>query len=116
MPVAFAVELSPFVTEDIEGLVDYLIRDGANDAARRLVDTFQERIDALEAFPRRGNIPKELAGLQFSEVRQLVMAPYRIFYEIKDAQVTVLLLADGRRDIPALLAQRLIDSRKTDTP
>jgi toxin ParE1/3/4 len=112
----FTVELSPFVVEDLEAITDYLIGEGATDAARRLINAFQDRVDALETFPRRGNIPKELEGLQSSEVRQLVLPPYRIFFEIKGSNVLVLLPADGRRDLPALLAQRLIDSRKSDTP
>ena len=114
MPDTFTVELGPFAIADLHAITDHLIGEGAADAARRLVDAFQERVDALETFPRRGNIPKELEGVEFSEVRQLVLSPYRLFFEIEDRMVTALMLADGRRDIPELLAQRLIDSRKTD--
>lgn len=114
MPASFTVSLNPFVVDDLNAIVDYLIGEGALEPARRLVAAFEERVAALETFPRGGAIPKELEGIEFAEVRQLILSPYRLFFEIKGDAVVVLLLADARRDIPALLAQRLVDSRKDD--
>jgi toxin ParE1/3/4 len=111
MASRFSVSLSPFAIEDLHAAVAYLRGVGATDQARTLIDDFSERVATLETFPRRGNIPKELEGIDAGEVRQLLLLPYRIFYEIIDSEVVVMMLADGRRNLPALLAQRLIDHR-----
>ena len=40
--------------------------------------------------------------------REVHYKPYRILYRVLGRQVTVLIIADGRRDMRALLAKRLL--------
>jgi toxin ParE1/3/4 len=37
-----------------------------------------------------------------------MLAPYRIIYYLSDDRVIIVLIADGRRDMRSLLAQRLL--------
>jgi toxin ParE1/3/4 len=46
--------------------------------------------------------------------RQIFFKPYRILYRIRANTVTVALIADGRRDMAALLARRLTRSKAGD--
>ena len=45
-------------------------------------------------------------GIQ--DYRQVFFKPYRLIYRLHGKQVVVYLIADGRRDMPALLARRLL--------
>ena len=55
-----------------------------------------------------GAFPRNSAGLGIQTFRQLVISPYRIVYRVIGQEVFVLLVADGRRDVQALLERRLL--------
>jgi toxin ParE1/3/4 len=62
----------------------------------------------LSRFPERGSHPKELLSLGIKEYRQTFFKPYRLVYRITDRKVTIYLIVDGRRDMQAVLARRLL--------
>ena len=63
---------------------------------------------ALERFPERGRHPAELLTLGIREYRETFFKPYRIIYYVDGKRVYVALIADGRRDMQALLERRLL--------
>lgn len=105
----FEVRLTRGAEGDLEKLYDYLAENSAPGIADALLDAILEKVEALERFPHRGSVPKELAGLGIRNFRQLVLSPYRIIYRVIGEEVFVLLIADGRRDMQALLERRLLD-------
>lgn len=105
----FEVNLTRGAEGDLEKLYDYLAEQGSPEIADALLDSILEKIDALERFPHRGSVPKELAGLGIRNFRQLVLSPYRIIYRVIGQKVFVLLIADGRREMQALLERRLLE-------
>lgn len=58
--------------------------------------------------PERGAYPAELLDLAIRRYRQVFFKPYRVVYRVDGDQMTVLLIADGRRDLKALLERRLL--------
>ena len=44
------------------------------------------------------------------EYREVHFKPYRIVYRVSDDAVRVLMIADGRRDMEALLQRRLLEA------
>ena len=64
----------------------------------------------LSRFPERGSHPKELVSLGIKEYRQTVFKPYRVIYRVADTKVIIYLIVDGRRDMQAVLARRLLGS------
>ena len=56
----------------------------------------------------RNPYPKELVCLSINEYRQTFFKPYRVIYRITGGQVIIYLIADGRRDMQAVLARRLL--------
>jgi toxin ParE1/3/4 len=65
-------------------------------------------VESLSRFPERGSHPRELLGLGIKEYRQTFFKPYRLVYRITDRKVTIYLIVDGRRDMQAVLARRLL--------
>jgi toxin ParE1/3/4 len=65
-------------------------------------------VESLSRFPERGSHPKELLSLGIKEYRQTFFKPYRLVYRITDRKVTIYLIVDGRRDMQAVLARRLL--------
>ena len=104
----FEVRFTRAAEDDLERMYDYLAEHGSPAIADALLDAVLEKIDALERFPHRGSVPQELAGLGIQTFRQLCISPYRIVYRVIGQEVFVLLVADGRRDVQALLERRLL--------
>ncbi|MBP6724717.1 MAG: type II toxin-antitoxin system RelE/ParE family toxin, partial [Halioglobus sp.] len=60
--------------------------------------------------PQRGAYPKELMAIGLREYREIFFKPYRIIYRVMDKKVYVMVIADGRRDMQALLQRRLLQA------
>lgn len=106
--VRFEVELTQGAEDDLEALHGYLAEHRSAEAAEALLDALLETIQALERFPQRGSIPRELERLGIREFRQVLLDPYRLIYRTIGSKVFILVIADGRRDMQALLERRLL--------
>jgi len=104
----FEVELTQGAEDDLEAIHYYLAEHRSMEAAECLLDAFIERISTLERYPERGSFPKELEALGVREFRQILLDPYRLIYRVIGSKVVIFVIADGRRDMPALLERRLL--------
>lgn len=104
----FEVELTQGAEDDLEAIHAYLAEHRSMDAAESLLYAFLEKISTLERYPDRGSVPKELEALGVREFRQILLDPYRLIYRVISSKVVILVIADGRRDMQALLERRLL--------
>ena len=104
----YAVLLTSGAERDLEAIYDYLAEHRTAEDAAALLDAILEKVGALEHFPERGSVPKELAGLGIEEFRQILHRHYRMIYRVIGRKVFVSAIADGRRDMQALLERRLL--------
>ena len=104
----FAVQLTDDAAGDLEDLFDYLSRQGAPGRAEHVLERIEEAFHALAALPERGSHPRELLELGIREYREVFFKPYRIVYRVMGDGVYVMVIADGRRDMRALLQRRLL--------
>ena len=106
----FDVRLTRGSEIDLEALYGYLKDNRSAEQADTLLDSLLAAIETLETFPLRGSVPKELDALGIREVRQILVEPYRLIYRLSGKTVFVMVIADGRRDMQALLERRLLGS------
>jgi toxin ParE1/3/4 len=107
-PRKFEVELTQGAEDDLDSIYRYLAENRSSDDAERLLDAFLDKIRTLERYPLRGSVPKELESIGIREYRQVLMKPYRLIYRVAADEVFIMLIADGRRDMQALLERRLL--------
>lgn len=93
---------------DLEELYDYVFEHDAPGRAEALLQRIEQVMESLATFPERGAYPKELLALGIREYRQTFFKPYRVIYRVVGARVFILLIVDGRRNMQALLARRLL--------
>ena len=105
MPVT--VRLTEDAARDLEEIFDYVSRQSAPSRAEHVLDRIEEAFQALSAFPERGSYPRELLDLGIREYREVFFKPYRIIYRVMEDGTYILVIADGRRDMRALLQRRL---------
>lgn len=106
--MSYRVELTHDAKSDLDCLANYIARHHSIDQATYVIDKLETAVAELSTLAQRGVYPPELLALGIREYRQVFFKPYRIIYRIVGKRVIVLLIADGRRDIAALLAERLL--------
>ena len=106
--MSFAVQLTDDAAHDLEEIFDYVSHQDAPGRAEHVLERIEQAFHALSAFPERGRRPRELLELGIREYREVFFRPYRIIYRVMGDGVYVLVIADGRRDMRALLQRRLL--------
>jgi toxin ParE1/3/4 len=108
--MSFAVFLTDDAARDLEELYDYIALHDAPGKADHVLAQIEKAFSRLSEFPERGVYLKELSAIGVREYREMFFKPYRIIYRIIGKNVYVLLITDGRRDMPSLLQRRLLDA------
>ena len=93
---------------DLEEIHDYIARHDSIGRANHVLERIEKVLVSLSESPRRGSCPKELLDLGIREYRVVFFKPHRIICREIEDDVHVLVMADGRRDMRALLERRLL--------
>jgi toxin ParE1/3/4 len=104
----FEVLLTQGAEQDLEAIYDYICEFDGVASANYLLDALMDVVENLSRLPERGSYPKELVSLGIKEYRQTFFKPYRVIYRVADNKVIIYLIVDGRRDMQAVLARRLL--------
>jgi toxin ParE1/3/4 len=104
----FTVFLTDDAVGDLDEIYNYIALHDSPPKADYVLEQIASAFSRLSEFPERGGYPKELLALGIREYREIFFKPYRIIYRIIDKNVFVLLIANGRRDMQALLQRRLL--------
>jgi toxin ParE1/3/4 len=105
---SYQILLTRGAEQDLESIHGYLCEADSPASAGRLLDRLMDVVDGLARFPERGAYPKELVALGIRDYRQAVFKPWRVVYRVIGDRVVVYLIVDGRQDIQAVLAKRLL--------
>ena len=106
--MSYVVRWSADAEHDLEAIADYISEHDSLEHAQYVIDKILDAAGSLTTLPDKGNYPKELEAFGNREFRQIFFKPYRLIYQVAGKRVTVMLVADGRRDMLALLAMRLL--------
>jgi toxin ParE1/3/4 len=104
----YPVLLTAGAEADLESIYAYVCNFDSPARAEQLLDRLATAAQSLAEDPARGSVPRELQALGVTDYRQVFFKPYRLIYRVEERRVLVYLVADGRRDFQALLAERLL--------
>lgn len=107
-PSRYEVVLTAGAERDLEEIHDYIAGHDAPAKARHVLERLLAATESLAIEPERGSHPHELLELGIRDYRQTRFKPYRVVYRVLQRRVVVYLIADGRRDMQALLQRRLL--------
>ncbi|MES2936758.1 MAG: type II toxin-antitoxin system RelE/ParE family toxin [Pseudomonadota bacterium] len=110
MSDTYAVVLTQDAAQDLQELYDFIAEHDAPAKADHVLDRIEAALNGLARFPQRGAHVKELLAIGMRDYRETYFKPYRIIYRIADRQAAVYLIVDGRRDMQAVLQQRVLRS------
>ena len=106
----FNVFLTDDARHDLEELYEHITLLDVPGNADYVLTQIEKVFSSLSETPDRGVFPKELLSLGIREFREVFFKPYRIIYSIRDSNVYILLIVDGRRDLQALLQRRILEA------
>lgn len=108
--MSYQVFITDDAAYDLEALYDYVESSDTTQKADVVPGKIAELFSSIVDNPERGAYPDELLAVGLREYRQVYFKPYRIIYRIIARQVYVMVVADGRRDMQALLQRRLLQA------
>lgn len=109
--MTYRVVFTDAARQDLDEIADYIADLHGVQQALYVAREIRKRVETLKVFPDRGTHLPELVDLGAGgsmDYRQLHWKPYRIVYFVSGRVVNIMLIADGRRDMPALLMKRLV--------
>jgi toxin ParE1/3/4 len=104
----FKIVVIAAAKSDLREIFRYVELNDSLERADTLVDGVERAIFSLTEMPQRGHCPPELDRIGNRDFREIHFKPYRIIYSIREHEVMVLCVLDGRRDMQTLLQQRLL--------
>lgn len=104
----FDVLLTEGAERDLEDIYDYISEFDSQANAIHVLDRLATVIESLSELPQRGSFPRELLALGIRDYRQVFFKPYRVIYRVLGERVIIYVIADGRRNMQALLGRRLL--------
>ena len=107
----YSVSLTDDAATDLEELIEYIDKHDSPASADGVLARIDKALTSLSGNPHRGVYPRELSAIGVREYREVFFKPYRIIYRVIEDDVLVLLIADGRRDMQALLERRLLQGK-----
>lgn len=110
MASKYSVLLTEGAEQDLESIYDYIAEFDDPSKADHVLDRLMATAEQLAVMPERGNYPRQLLDLGIKDYRQVFFKPYRLIYRVMRRDVLVFVIADGRRDMQALLARRLLSA------
>jgi toxin ParE1/3/4 len=102
----YTVVVETNAERDLDDIIAYITEHDSIDRALDVAARIERSVAGLATFPNRGAYPKELLEYGNRDFREVYFKPYRILYRVVQRQVIVVLIADGRRDMQALLTRR----------
>ena len=106
--MVYKVIVSENASQDLIDIYRYIYRNDSQDSAEYVPEQLEKTINSLAQNPNRGSYTNELFAIGLKEYREIYFKPYRIIYDVDGQDVNILIIADGRRDMRALLALRVL--------
>ena len=91
--------------DDLSEIIEYISNDSPQ-TALKILESLERQTNDLYRLPKKGRIIPELKKHNINKYRELIHAPWRVFYKIEERKVYILAVIDGRRNIDDLLLRR----------
>ena len=94
--------------KDLFEIYEYIKKSRYPFNAMGLYSQIEKAWSDLSEMPERGHIPSELERIGVLDYSEIYVKAYRIIYQVFGSDVYIHCILDGRRDIQAILQQRIL--------
>lgn len=106
----FKVYIIDDAEHDLLDIYTYISRYDSPESAVYVFKSIQEICLSLSTMPLRGHVPPELERIGIYDYLEIHFKPYRIIYQVRENDIFIHCILDGRRSLQELLQERLIRS------
>ena len=107
------IEWTPDGIDSLNEILEYYRTRAGEKIANGIYDKIINQIELLESERIKTKRTQELMDIGISDVYELVIKPWIIYYKISgdNKKVYVLFVLDGRRNLEEILMTKVIDSK-----
>jgi len=105
----YPVRITEAARRDLKEIYDWIAEHDSLSRAEYVLDRITEVVESVAKLPDRGSKPPELPYGMNAGYRQVFFKPYRMVYQVRQSEVIIYLIADGRRNLQAVLLRRLME-------
>ncbi|MBN2650995.1 MAG: type II toxin-antitoxin system RelE/ParE family toxin [Spirochaetales bacterium] len=95
-------------SNDLYNIVAYVKEKSGKSIAFDIYNRIIEKVEILLNYPETGRTVPELINIGILDFRELIEAPWRIFYKISDTHIYIVSIIDGRRNVEEILYGKVI--------
>ena len=104
----YEVFLTEDAEEDIFEIYNYIVLTDSIGKAENLFEKLRETCLSLENYPDRGHLPPELERINVRDYSEIHFKPYQIIYQIRNKNIFIHCVLDGRRNLQEILLDRIL--------
>jgi toxin ParE1/3/4 len=101
--MTYPVRITKAAKRDLSENYTWIAEHDSVAHAEYVLDCLTQSVESIATLPERGSRPRELRAGMRRDCRRVSFKPYRVFYEVRPTEVVVFLIADGGRNLKALL-------------
>lgn len=108
--MTYKVTLTHDAREDVRAIAEYYLSKAGKTMAGKIIDSIETAILSLQTQPKRGHKPHELYGMASFAELEIIVDRYRIIYLLREQNVFVIAVFDGRQNVQRHLSKRRMNS------
>ncbi|MCA1950117.1 MAG: type II toxin-antitoxin system RelE/ParE family toxin [Treponema sp.] len=98
-------------SDDLFDIVSYIKEKSGTTIAYEIYQRIINHVEKIDLFPESGRVVPELISIGILDIREIIEAPWRIFYRVTESEIQIISVIDGRRNIEEILYKKVIDGK-----
>lgn len=93
--------------KELDEIIDHIAKD-KKEIAKTIYFKIKDKVQALSNMPQQGRLIPEFQTAGIELYREIIEHPWRIMYRIRDNEILILTIIDGRRNIEDIIFDKLL--------
>ena len=96
---------------DLVEIVSYIKENSGTEIAKQIYDRIQTKVTKAADYPEGYRVVPELQEIGVFEVREIIESPWRIFFRPNSAEIRIISVIDGRRNVEEILYKKMMEGK-----
>ncbi len=106
--MSFKVIWSEDASLDLVDIVSHIKIHSGKGIAKEIYTRIKSKVDNIVDFPKAGMVVPELVNIGVTDIYQIIVSPWKVYYKVIEDKILVLSVIDGRRNLEEILYKKII--------
>jgi len=93
---------------DLVEIVSYIKIHSGKGIAKKIYTKIKSKVDYIVDFPEAGILVPELVNIGITDIHQIIVSLWKVYYKVNENNILVLSVIDGRRNLEEILYKKII--------